>query len=36
LYVGSGMQIAATHTGSTVKLQDAFQGEIVAYSRPTG
>ncbi len=36
LYVGNGMQIAATHTGSTVKLQDAFQGEIVAYSRPTG
>ncbi len=36
LYVGNGMQVAATHTGSTVKLQDAFQGEIVAYSRPTG
>ena len=36
LYVGNGMQIAATHTGSTVKLQDAFWGEIVAYSRPTG
>jgi cell wall-associated NlpC family hydrolase len=36
LYIGNGMQIAATHTGSTVKLQDAFQGEIVAYSRPTG
>jgi peptidoglycan DL-endopeptidase CwlO len=36
MYVGNGMQVAATHTGSTVKLQDAFQGEIVGYSRPTG
>jgi peptidoglycan DL-endopeptidase CwlO len=36
LYVGNGMQVAATHTGSTVKLQSAFQGEIVGYSRPTG
>jgi peptidoglycan DL-endopeptidase CwlO len=36
LYVGNGMQMAATHTGSTVKLQSAFQGEIVGYSRPTG
>jgi cell wall-associated NlpC family hydrolase len=23
LYVGNGMQVAATHTGSTVKLQSA-------------
>jgi cell wall-associated NlpC family hydrolase len=36
LYVGNGMQVAATHTGGTVKLQSAFQGEIVGYSRPTG
>jgi peptidoglycan DL-endopeptidase CwlO len=36
LYVGNGQQISATHTGSTVKLQSAFQGEIVGYSRPTG
>jgi peptidoglycan DL-endopeptidase CwlO len=36
MYVGGGMQIAATHTGSTVKLQSAFQGPIVGYSRPTG
>jgi cell wall-associated NlpC family hydrolase len=36
LYVGNGQQIAATHTGSTVKLQSAFQGEIVGFSRPTG
>jgi cell wall-associated NlpC family hydrolase len=36
LYVGNGEQISATHTGSTVKLQPAFQGEIVGYSRPTG
>ena len=36
MYVGNGMQVAATHTGSTVKLQSAFQGEIVGYSRPTG
>jgi cell wall-associated NlpC family hydrolase len=36
LYVGNGQQISATHTGSTVKLQPAFQGEIVGYSRPTG
>jgi peptidoglycan DL-endopeptidase CwlO len=36
MYVGGGMQVAATHTGSTVKVQSAFQGEIVGYSRPTG
>jgi peptidoglycan DL-endopeptidase CwlO len=36
LYVGNGQQISATHTGSTVKLQSALQGEIVGYSRPTG
>jgi cell wall-associated NlpC family hydrolase len=36
LYVGEGQQISATHTGSTVKLQSAFQGEIVGFSRPTG
>src|SRR5215207_9316611 len=36
LYVGNGQQISATHTGSTVKLQSAFQSEIVGYSRPTG
>jgi len=36
IYVGGGYQIAATHTGSTVKLQAAFQGPIVAYSRPNG
>jgi peptidoglycan DL-endopeptidase CwlO len=36
MYVGGGMQIAATHTGSTVKLQSAFQGPIVGYSRPNG
>jgi cell wall-associated NlpC family hydrolase len=36
LYVGDGQQISATHTGSTVKLQSAWQGEIVGFSRPTG
>jgi cell wall-associated NlpC family hydrolase len=36
MYVGGGMQVAATHTGSTVKLQAAFQGPIVGYSRPNG
>jgi cell wall-associated NlpC family hydrolase len=36
MYVGNGMQIAATHTGSTVKFQSAFQGPIVGYSRPNG
>ena len=36
MYVGGGKQIAATHTGSTVKLQSAFQGPIVGYSRPNG
>jgi cell wall-associated NlpC family hydrolase len=36
LYVGNSQQISATHTGSTVKLQSAFQGEIVGFSRPTG
>ena len=36
LYVGNGQQISATHSGSTVKLQSAFQGEVVGFSRPTG
>jgi peptidoglycan DL-endopeptidase CwlO len=36
LYVGNGQQISATHTGSTVKLQPAFEGEVVGFSRPTG
>jgi peptidoglycan DL-endopeptidase CwlO len=36
MYIGGGMQIAATHTGSTVKFQSAFQGPIVGYSRPNG
>jgi hypothetical protein len=36
MYLGNGTEVAATHTGSTVKLQTAFQGEIVGYSRPTG
>jgi len=36
LYVGNGMQVAATHTGSTVKYQSAWQGTIVGFSRPTG
>jgi cell wall-associated NlpC family hydrolase len=36
LYVGNGQQISATHTGSTVKLQSAWLGEIVGFSRPTG
>jgi cell wall-associated NlpC family hydrolase len=36
MYVGNGLQIAATHTGSTVKLQSAFYGPIVGYARPNG
>lgn len=36
IYVGGGMQVAATHTGSTVKRQSAWQGDIVGFSRPTG
>jgi cell wall-associated NlpC family hydrolase len=36
LYVGNGMQVAATHTGSTVKQQSAWQGDIVGFSRPIG
>jgi peptidoglycan DL-endopeptidase CwlO len=36
LYVGNGRQVSATHSGSTVKLQSAWQGEIVGFSRPTG
>jgi cell wall-associated NlpC family hydrolase len=36
LYVGNGQQISATHSGSTVKLQSAFQGEVVGFSRPIG
>jgi len=34
--VGGGTQVAATHTGSTVKRQSAWQGDIVGFSRPTG
>lgn len=34
--VGGGMQVAATHTGSIVKRQSAWQGDIVGFSRPTG
>jgi len=34
--VGGEMQVAATHTGSTVKRQSAWQGDIVGFSRPTG
>jgi cell wall-associated NlpC family hydrolase len=36
MYIGNGLQIAATHTGSTVKIQSAFYGTIVGYSRPNG
>jgi cell wall-associated NlpC family hydrolase len=36
IYDGNGLQIAATHTGSTVKVQSAFDGPIVGYSRPNG
>jgi peptidoglycan DL-endopeptidase CwlO len=36
MYVGGGMQVAATHTGSTVKRQSAWQGDIVGFSRPSG
>jgi peptidoglycan DL-endopeptidase CwlO len=36
MYIGNGLQIAATHTGSTVKVQSAFYGPIVGYSRPNG
>jgi peptidoglycan DL-endopeptidase CwlO len=36
IYIGNGLQIAATHTGSTVKVQSAFSGPIVGYSRPNG
>jgi cell wall-associated NlpC family hydrolase len=36
MYIGNGLQIAATHTGSTVKVQSAFSGPIVGYSRPNG
>jgi len=36
IYIGNGLQIAATHTGSTVKLQSAFSGPVVGYSRPNG
>ena len=36
IYVGNGLQIAATHTGSTVKVQSAFYGPVVGYSRPNG
>ncbi len=36
IYVGGGTQIAATHTGSTVKLQPAFDSNVVGFSRPNG
>jgi cell wall-associated NlpC family hydrolase len=36
LYVGNGLQVAATHTGSTVKQQSAWDGNIVGFTRPTG
>jgi cell wall-associated NlpC family hydrolase len=36
MYIGNGLQIAATHTGSTVKIQSAFYGPVVGYSRPNG
>jgi hypothetical protein len=34
--VGKGLQVAATHTGSTVKRQSAWEGNIVGFTRPTG
>jgi peptidoglycan DL-endopeptidase CwlO len=36
MYVGGGMQISATHTGSTVKLQSASLPSISGYGRPGG
>ncbi len=36
IYVGGGMQIAATHTGSVVKVQAAVDGNVVGFSRPNG
>ena len=34
--VGKGLQVAATHTGSTVKRQSAWEGNIVGFIRSTG
>ncbi len=34
--VGKGLHVAATHTGSTVKQQSAWEGNIVGFTRPTG
>jgi nucleoid-associated protein YgaU len=36
LYIGGGKQVSATYTGSTVKVQDAFYGDIVGYGRVRG
>ncbi len=36
LYVGGGMQIAATHTGDVVRLQSASLPSITGYGRPGG
>lgn len=36
LCVSNGPQVAATHTGSTVKQQSAWEGNIVGFTRPTG
>jgi cell wall-associated NlpC family hydrolase len=36
IYIGNGLQIAATHTGSTVKIQAAFTSSVVGFARPNG
>ncbi|HZD02117.1 MAG TPA: NlpC/P60 family protein [Actinomycetes bacterium] len=36
IYIGNGLQIAATHTGSSVKVQSAFTSSVVGFSRPNG
>jgi cell wall-associated NlpC family hydrolase len=36
IYIGGGMQIAATHTGDYVRVQSASLSGIVGYGRPAG
>ncbi len=36
MYIGGGMQIAATHTGDYVRVQSAGLSGIVGYGRPAG
>ena len=36
MYIGGGMQVAATHTGDVVRIQSASLSGITGYGRPSG